>query len=101
MGQYLGITGLILYSVFAPHSLAAAEISLAIAAIGWIVRSLATRKTGFRDTKLDVPLWLLFFWTLASALLSAEPRISIAKIQSLWVLLLFYLTQALVTRRTA
>ena len=38
---------------------------------------------------------------MVSSFLSPEPRISIAKIQSTCVFLLFYLTQAIVTRRTA
>jgi uncharacterized membrane protein YbaN (DUF454 family) len=48
-----------------------------------------------------LPIWLFFLWTVASSFLSPEPRISIAKIQSTCVVLLFYLTQAVVTRRTA
>ena len=58
-------------------------------------------KTGFRRTPFDVAIWFFFLWTVASSFLSAEPRISIAKIQSTCVFLLFYLTQAVVTRRTA
>ena len=38
---------------------------------------------------------------MASSFLSVEPRISIAKIQSTCVVFLFYLTQAMVTRKTA
>lgn len=40
-------------------------------------------------------------WTVVSSFLSPEPRISVAKIQSTCVFFLFYLTQAIVTRRTA
>jgi hypothetical protein len=93
--------GLVLYSVFAPHSIAAGEISLAIAGSGWLVRSLASRTTGFRRTPFDVPVWLFFLWTILSSFLSVEPHISIAKIQSTCVIFLFYLTQAIATRRTA
>jgi hypothetical protein len=50
---------------------------------------------------LDLPIWLFFLWTVSSSLLSEEPRISLAKIQSTWVIFLFYLTHAIVTRRTA
>jgi hypothetical protein len=93
--------GLLLYSVFAPHSIAAGEISLAIAGAGWLVRTLATRTTGFRRTSFDLPVWLFFLWTIVSSFLSQEPHISIAKIQSTCVIFLFYLTQAIATRRTA
>lgn len=67
----------------------------------WLVHAIATRKAGFRRTKFDLPILLFFSWTVASSFLSVEPRISIAKIQSTCVVLLFYLVQAIVTRRTA
>lgn len=90
-----------LFSAFAPHSIAAAEISLAIAAGGWLTRAIASRETGLRHTRFDLPIWLFFLWTVASSFFSEEPRISIAKIQSTCVVFLFYLTQAIVTRRVA
>lgn len=101
MGQQAAIAGFFLYSAFAPHSIAAAEISLAIAVAGWLLRTIVTGKTGFRRTPFDVPVWLFFLWTVASSFLSEEPRISLAKIQSTCVIVLFYLTHAVVTRRTA
>lgn len=101
LGQRGAIVGFFLFAVFAPHSIAGAEIGLGIAAAGWLLRTLASGRTGFRRTKLDLPVWLFFLWTIASAFLSAEPRISIAKLQSVCVLFVFYLTQAIVTRRTA
>jgi len=101
LGEWTALVGLFLYSAFAPHSIAAAEISLAIVGAGWLVRTLATNKSGFRRTRFDLPVWLFFLWTVASSFLSPEPRISIAKIQSACVFLLFYLTQAIVTKKTA
>jgi hypothetical protein len=101
LGQRVAVIGFFLFAVFAPHSIAGAEIALGIAAAGWLLRTLASRRTGFRRTKLDLPIWLFFLWTVASAFLSTEPRISIAKLQSVCVLFLFYLTQAVITRRTA
>jgi hypothetical protein len=101
LGQRVAVVGFFLFAVLAPHSIAGAEIALGLAAAGWLLRTLASGRTGFRRTKLDLPIWLFFFWTVASAFLSSEPRISIAKLQSVCVLFLFYLTQAVVTRRTA
>jgi hypothetical protein len=101
LGQRTAIIGFFLYSAFAPHSIAAAEISLAIVGAGWLLRTIASNKTAFRRTRFDLPIWLFFLWTAASSLLSQEPRISIAKIQSTCVLFLFYLTQAIVTKRIA
>jgi hypothetical protein len=54
-----------------------------------------------RRTPLDLPLWLFFAWTVLSCLLSEEPRVSVPKLINVSTLLMFYLTQALVTRRTA
>jgi len=101
VGHYVAVLGFCLFAVFAPHSIAGAEISLAIAAGGWLIRTVASRQTGFRHTALDWPIALFLVWTIASAVFSAEPRISLAKLQSVMVLTLFYLTQAVVTRRTA
>lgn len=101
LGQLAATVGFFLYSGFAPHSIAAGEISLAIAGSGWLVRTIADKKTCFRRTPFDFPILLFFLWTVASSLFSQEQRISIAKIQSTCVVLLFYLTQAVVTRRTA
>ncbi|MGH9929596.1 MAG: O-antigen ligase family protein [Pyrinomonadaceae bacterium] len=101
LGERTAVVGFFLYAAFAPHSIAAAEISLAIVGVGWLIRTVSSNKAGFRRTQFDLPIWLFFLWTVASSLLSQEPRISIAKIQSTCVVLLFYLTQAIVTRRTA
>jgi len=101
LASRVATAGFLLYGAFAPHSIAAAEISLAIVGAGWLLRALVTGRTGFRRTVFDIPIWLFFFWTVLSSFLSAEPRISIAKIQSTCVVLLFYLTQAILTRRTA
>ncbi len=101
LGERTAIVGFFLYAAFAPHSIAAAEISLAIVGAGWLIRTISSNKTGFHRTRFDFPILLFFLWTAASSFLSQEPRISIAKIQSTCVVLLFYLTQAIVTRRTA
>lgn len=101
LGHRVATTGFILYAAFAPHSIAGAEIALAVVGSGWLIRTVATGKAGFRHTKLDLPIWLFFAWTVASSFLSEEPQISIAKLQSVCVLFLFYLTQAMVTRDKA
>lgn len=90
-----------LYAIFAPHSIAGAEIGLLFVGIGLLIRTLWLRSTGIRRTVMDVPILLFAAWTILSALLSTEPRISLPKLQSACVLFLFYLTQAIITRRTA
>jgi hypothetical protein len=95
----LTLIGFVLYAAFAPHSIAGAWIGLALAALGWLIRILDTKRTGLRRTALDLPLWLFFAWTLLSAVFSAEPRVSLAKLANVSILLIFYLAQAMLTRR--
>ena len=60
-----------------------------------------TVTVGLLRTPFDVPVCLFYLWTVISSVLSQEPRISIAKIQTASVIFLFYLIQAVVRRRTA
>ena len=76
-------------------------MGLLLVAAGWLLRTLIERRTGVRRTAMDAPIILFALWTVLSAFLSAEPRISLPKLQSVCVLFLFYLTQAIITRRTA
>src|SRR5215213_11722291 len=99
--QRLGLAGFALYALAAPHSIAVSWVGLSFAVLGWLARTLLTRRTGFRRTPLDLPLWLFFAWTAASCFLSEEPRVSVPKLVNVSTLLVFYLTQALVTRRAA
>jgi hypothetical protein len=101
MSNRVAAAGFVLYAAFAPHSIAGAEIALAIVGACWLVSTILTGKTRFRRSKLDLPIWLFFAWTIASSFLSEEPQISLAKLQSVCVLFLFYLTQAIVTRGNA
>jgi hypothetical protein len=101
LAERVACVGFLLYAVFAPHSIAGAEMSLALVAAGWLARTLLTGRAGIRRTAFDLPIWLFFAWTIISSLLSSEPRISLLKIQSVCVLFLFYLTQAMLTRRMA
>jgi hypothetical protein len=100
LAERVALLGFILFAVFAPHSIAGAEISLALVGAGWLTRAVATRRTGLRRTALDLPIWLFLAWTILSSVFSAEPRISLLKLQSTLVFLLFYLTQSILTRRT-
>lgn len=97
----IAVLGLFFFSIFAPHSIAGAELSFLIAFIGWFVRTLVTRRTGIRRSVMDLPILLFLAWTVASAFLSAEPGISLGKLQSTTVFLAFYFTQAIATRKTA
>jgi hypothetical protein len=102
IAERVAVAGFLLFAIFAPHSIAGAEIGLAVVGLGWLSRTLATRSTGLgRRTPQDLPICLFLVWTVLSAFLSEEPRISLAKLQSVCVVLLFYLTRAVLVRRTA
>ncbi len=100
-GARASIAGFALYAACAPHSIAGAWIGLSLAISGWLARTLATGRMGVRRTALDLPLWLLFGWSVLSAALSAEPRISLAKLASVATFLIYYPVQAVITRRSA
>ncbi|HEY0380007.1 MAG TPA: O-antigen ligase family protein [Pyrinomonadaceae bacterium] len=100
-GELTALAGFALYAVFAPHSIAGAELSLILVGVGWAMRLLATGRTGFGRSALDLPVLLFLGWTVLSALFSEEPGISVPKLQSTLVVLLFYFAQSLLTRRAA
>ena len=101
LGQQIALAGLTIYVLCAPHSVAASAIGVGIGGLGWLIRTLRTGTLGLRRSRFDFIILLLLLWTVASALLSEEPRISIAKLQASWVVFLFYLARATLTRRAA
>ena len=101
LSQKVALLGLLIYVCFAPHSVAASTIGVAIAVAGWLTRTISTRSLGLRKSKVDLIILLSLLWTAVSAFLSTEPAISLAKLQASWCVLLFYLTRAVVTRRIA
>jgi hypothetical protein len=100
LAERVALGGFILYAIFAPHSIAGAELALVLVGAGWLARLIITKRTGIRRTPLDLPISLFLAWTVLSAFLSEEPRISLPKLQATLVVLLFYLTQSILTRRT-
>ena len=98
VGQQIALAGLVIYVSFAPHSVAVSTIGVAIAGIGWVIRTVASGSPGLKRSRFDFIILLLLLWTVASALLSEEPRISIAKLTASWSVFLFYLGRATLTR---
>ena len=101
LGHRTAVVGLALYVAFAPHSVAASAIGVAVAGIGWLLKVVTTRSFGLRRSKFDLIIVLALLWTVLSSLLSEEPQISLLKLQASWSVFLFYLTRAVVTRRSA
>ena len=95
------LAGLFLYAAFAPHSVAASAIAIGLAGLGCVVQIAASRRIGFARTRFDLIIFCLLIWTIASSVLSVEPLISIAKVKASWCVFIFYLTRAVLTRRTA
>ena len=100
LGQRLALAGLVIYVIFAPHSVAASSIGIALAGLGWLFRTVATGNLGLRRSKFDLIILLSLLWTIASSVLSAEPRISLLKVRSSWCVFIFYLTRATLNRRS-
>ena len=100
LGQQIALVGLGLYVIFAPHSVAASAIGVAVAGFGWLIRIIRTGSLGLQRSKFDLVIVLSLLWSVASAIFSEEPRISIAKLTALWVVFLFYLTRAVLYRRS-
>lgn len=100
LGQQIALIGLGIYVIFAPHSVAASAIGVALAGIGWLLRTVRTGSLGLRRSQFDLIILLSLVWSVASAILSEEPRISIAKLTALWTVFLFYLTRAVLNRRS-
>lgn len=101
LGQRTALVGLALYVAFAPHSVAASVIGVAVAGVGWVLKVGATGSLGLRRSKFDLIILLSLVWTILSSLFSEEPGISLAKLTASWSVFLFYLTCAVVTKRSA
>ena len=100
LGQQIAIAGLVIYVIFAPHSVAASALGIALAGLGWLFRTVATGSLGLRRSRFDLIILLSLLWTIASSVLSAEPRISLIKLRSSWCVFIFYLTRATLNRRS-
>lgn len=98
--QRMALAGLAVYVVFAPHSVAASAIGVAVAGLGWVLKAISTGSLGLRRSKFDLIILLSLLWTIASSVLSEEPQISLIKLRSSWTVFLFYLTRAIVTKRS-
>src|SRR2546423_15631716 len=78
--ELLALAGFLVYALAAPHSIAASWVGLSAVVLAWLVRALATRRTGGRRTPLGLPLWVFLAWAALYCFLSAEPRLSIPKL---------------------
>ena len=68
LGQRTAIAGLAIYAVFAPHSVAASSIGVALAGLGWVIKAVSTGSLGLRRSRFDLIILLSLLWTIASSL---------------------------------
>lgn len=99
LGQQTALTGLVIYVLFAPHSVAASTIGVAFAGLGWLIKTVRTGSLGLTRSRFDLIILLTLLWSVASAIFSEEPRISIPKLTALWTVFVFYLVRAVLNRR--
>jgi len=82
---------LILFCLFAPHSITLAQGALGMALLVWIVKMSVTRTFLALASRLDVPLVALLLLTILSAVFSYEPRVSVGKLGSVSLALTYFL----------
>lgn len=82
---------LALFALTVQHSIAAAQISLGLGMISWIVRDLVSRRFHFARAPIDRPLLCFAALTVASAVFSIEPSESLPKLRSLFLFIVVYI----------
>jgi hypothetical protein len=82
---------LLLFCLFAPHSITLAQTTLAIALALWIVKIGMTRTLNYQRSPLDVPIGAFVGLTVLSAVFSYEPSVSVSKLGSVALALTFFL----------
>jgi hypothetical protein len=85
------ILGLILLALTLPHSIAAAQISFGLGVVAWVIRDASARRLHFARTRMDLPLLGFAVLTVAAAVFSVEPEVSLTKLRSLGLFLVIYL----------
>ncbi|HXI24013.1 MAG TPA: hypothetical protein VNG71_09060, partial [Pyrinomonadaceae bacterium] len=93
--------GSLIYAIAAPHSIAISWVGISLLVLGWLIRTIVTRRLGIQRSPMDLPLLLFIVWTVLSSILSIEPRDSLPKLINVSTFLFFYLTQSLLTRKLA
>jgi hypothetical protein len=79
---------LFLTVLFLPHSIAASQTAWILGMFFLLIRLLLKPK--IQKTPLDRPLWLFFLWSLITCFFSYTPLISLDKMRSVAVFLIFY-----------
>lgn len=81
---------LVMYAVFAPHSIALTQGAYLIAMGAWTVQLAATRRLNLKRSPLDIALFGFFACCVISSFLSYDPLVSIKGLKSPAFFLTFY-----------
>jgi O-antigen ligase len=93
---HIGIFG---FAIFAPVSVALAQISMGIALFGWILEMVKQRKILWKRTPLDMPIFIFLLTQVIAVLRAADmSRGLISWLNTDWFILFFYATINLLDR---
>jgi O-Antigen ligase len=88
--QWVISISLVLYAVFAPHSIAITQGSYLLGLTAWGVQLAATRNLNHKRTHVDIALFGFFACCVVSSFLSYDPLVSIKGLKSPAFFLAFY-----------
>ena len=81
---------LLMYAIFAPHSIALTQGAYLIGLGAWAVQLAATRRLNLKGSRVDIALFGFFACCVVSSFLSYEPLVSIKGLKSPAFFLAFY-----------
>ncbi|RMG50190.1 MAG: PDZ domain-containing protein, partial [Acidobacteria bacterium] len=82
---------LVLFCLFAPHSIALTQGAFYAAFALWLMKIMWRRQWPRRSSRLDVPIGLFVGLTVLSSVFSYEPAVSLEKLGSVSLVLIFFL----------
>ena len=91
------IFSLVMYALFAPHSIAITQGSFLVGLMAWAVQMAVTRKLEFRRTPVDLALLGFFACCVVSSFLSYDQIVSVKGLRSPAFFLAFYFVSSKVT----
>ena len=89
--EHLLIASLFLFVLFAPHSIAVAQISWMLGMLFWVLRFTFFPRPELQRTPIDYAMFGFFVWTGISSFLSYEPMVSIGKLRAASLFTIVYL----------
>lgn len=88
--QWVISLSLVMYAIFAPHSIAVTQGAYLLGLAAWGVQLFATRNLSHRRTRVDIALFGFFACCVVSSFLSYDPLVSIKGLKSPAFFLAFY-----------